>query len=86
MKAITLRGFPPQVAREIEKKAKQRHESLNRTVVGLLEKALGLSKEEPAKKVYHDMDRFFGTWSKEEADAFDMGVKEQRKVDPEVWR
>jgi hypothetical protein len=41
----------------------------------------------PVKKVVrHDLDRFFATWSKKEAEAFDRALKEQRQIDPEVGR
>ena len=53
-------------------------------VARLLEEATGA---EPVKKVVrHDLDRFFGTWSKKEADAFDEALKEQRQIDPEMGR
>ena len=85
MKAITVRDCPPQVAREIEMRAKKQHTSLNRTVVGLLEEALGL-KDATREKRYHDMDHLFGRWTKAEADAFDRNLKSQRQIDPKMWK
>ncbi len=84
MKTITLRDCPPKVAREIEMRAKQRHTSLNRAVVGLLEEALGHTGGSQ-KTRHHDMDRFIGKWSKTEADEFDKNLKSQRRIDPKMW-
>jgi len=41
-------------------------------------KTLGRSAE---RSVHHDLDRFFGTCTKEEAAAFDQALREQRQID-----
>jgi hypothetical protein len=85
MKAITVRNIPPHVARLIERKARQDKTSLNRAVVSLLEQ--GSSVRENGKRTVHrDLDFLFGSWTKEEADAFDADLAEQRKIDPELWK
>jgi hypothetical protein len=38
------------------------------------------------RKLHHDLDHLAGTWSDEEAAAFDAALLEQRRVDPELWR
>lgn len=88
LKAITLRNVPPPVARAIEQKAKRERLSLNRAVVGLLEEATGHPKSKakaPKKTFRYDLDKFSGSWTKEEADEFDASLKEQRQVDPKDW-
>ncbi len=35
---------------------------------------------------HHDLDRFFGTWTNEEADAFDAALHAQRQIEPEMWK
>jgi hypothetical protein len=35
---------------------------------------------------YHDLDHLAGTWSKEEAEAFEKLIAEQRTIDPELWK
>ena len=85
MSAITLRNLPPKVAKAIREKARKERLSMNKTVIKLLEEATGATRE--AKRVvHHDLDRFFGTWTKEEADAFDEALREQRQVEPEMWK
>lgn len=86
MSAITVRNLPPKVAKAIREKARRERLSLNKAVVSLLEEATGAVVRGPKRLVHHDLDRFFGTWTKEEADTFDRALKEQRQVDPEMWK
>ncbi len=85
MSAITVRNLPPKVARAIREKARKERLSLNKAVVKLLEQATGEGHDRK-KAVHHDLDRFFGTWTREQADAFDEALREQRQVDPEMWK
>jgi hypothetical protein len=87
MKAITLRNIPPHVARLIERKAREANTSWSRAVVLLLEERAPVKPVKKRRKgaVYTDLDFFFGSWTKQEADAFDADLAEQRKIDPELW-
>ena len=88
MKPITLRNVPPPLARAIKQKAKRERLSLNRAVVGLLEEATGQPESKargPKKGLNYDLDKFSGSWTKEEADEFDASLKEQRKLNPKDW-
>ena len=86
MKAITVRNLPPEVARAIREKAKKEKISLNRAVISLLEEATGQTAAPRKEVLHHDLDEFFGCWSKEEADEFDEALREQRQIDPEMWK
>jgi hypothetical protein len=81
---ITLRGLPPAVAGAIRRRAGERKLSLNKAVISLLEEGLGI--RERASTTYHDLDSLGGAWVREEADAFEASLREQRAVDPDVWR
>jgi len=35
---------------------------------------------------YHDLDHLVGTWTKQEAAAFDKIVKSFRTIDPDLWK
>ena len=85
MGAITLRNLPPKVAKAIREKARRERLSMNKTVIKLLEEATGATRD-VKRVVHHDLDRFFGTWTKEEADAFDEALREQRQIEPEMWK
>jgi hypothetical protein len=85
--AITLRGLPPVIAGELRRLALERGLSLNRLVVALLTDRLGSGRHharEPAE--HHDLDALAGSWTREEASAFDRALASQRRIDAEVWR
>jgi len=86
MKAITLRNIPANVAKAIQDKAREAHASMNRAVVLLLEERLGLGTDKKKERIHHDLDHLMGTWSAEEADEFDRALREQRRIDPELWK
>lgn len=88
MKAITVRNLPPEVARAIRDKARKEGLSLNRTVARLLAQATGRGEEKRKRKqvLHHDLDRFFGVWSKKEAEEFDEALLEERQIEPEMWK
>ena len=85
MTTITLRKLPPEVEREIRKRAKEKGISANKAVIGLLEKQVGLKKKGKNNK-HHDLDHLFGAWTKRQSDEFDKALAEQREIDPELWR
>jgi len=83
--AITVRNLPPAVAKAVRERARKEKLSLNKAIVRLLEEATGAGTGKK-RVVHHDLDKFFGTWTKEEADAFDEALREQRQIDPEMWK
>ena len=85
MKAITLRNIPPDLSRRIERRAKERGSSLNKTVIQVLEDGLGTSKKR-AVQLHHDLDHLAGSWSEDEAREFEEDLAAQRKIEPELWR
>ena len=85
MKAITLRNLPPEIARRIQEEAERMGISLNRAVILMLQRALGFDGPQKGKRAHHDLDRFAGTWSKQEAVKFEQGLSDQRRIDPELW-
>lgn len=85
MKAVTVRNVPPEVARLIERRARQRKTSINKAVVELLAETAGLGKH-TRPVLHHDLDHLAGVWSQREAAAFDQVLAEQRAIEPDVWR
>ena len=86
MKAITLRNLPPDVARTVQQRAKQKKTSVNKAVIELLEESAGGKAKKKAQIRYQDLDHLVGTWTKEEADAFDKIVGSFRTIDPDLWK
>jgi hypothetical protein len=83
MTAITLRNIPPKLQEIIRKRACAYGLSLNKTVLRMLEEASGQGTK--SRELHHDLDHLAGTWSDEEAAAFEAALAEQRSVDPELW-
>ena len=83
MKSITLRNLPPDITKAIQQRAKQQKTSVNKAVIGLLEKSVGKRPRKKEKVRYHDLDHLAGTWTKEEADAFDKIIKSSRTIEKE---
>ena len=86
MKAITLRNLPPDVARTVQQRAKQKKTSVNKAVIGLLEESAGGKTKKKAPIRYQDLDHLVGTWTKDEAAAFDKLIAEQRTINPGLWK
>ncbi len=87
MGAITVRNLPPAVARAVREKARKERLSLNKAVVRLLEEATGAGQARVSVPVLHDdLDRFFGGWTRRDADAFDEALRRQRQIEPEMWK
>lgn len=84
MTAITLRNIPPKLQEVIQQRADKEGLSLNRTVLRMLEEAAG-QKTSISRELHYDLDHLAGTWSEEEAAAFDTTLAEQRRIDPELW-
>ena len=84
MKALTLRNLPPHVARAITRRASELKTSLNKAVISMLEDGLGVHEAPTAR--YHDLDELSGSWAREEAAEFEAVLREQRTIDPDVWR
>jgi hypothetical protein len=85
MKAITLRNLPDAVAHLIRHRAASEGISLNRAVIEVLEEQLGLGRK-PFEPRHHDLDDLAGSWSEEEARAFDDALVAQRAIDPQLWK
>mgnify|MGYP001579572699 CR=1 FL=1 len=83
--ALTIRNLPQEVARLVQRKASREGLSLNQAVRRLLEQALGAPAGRPSA-LSHDLDALAGSWTAEEAGAFEQALAEQRGVDRELWR
>jgi len=85
MKAITLRNIPPEILKAIRAKAREKRISMNRAVLELLQERLG-TPGSSRRRVYTDLDEFFGTWTQAEGDEFNKALEDQRRIHPEDWR
>lgn len=87
MKAVTLRNVPPDLAKLIRKKAREKGMSINKAVISLLEESTGISnKKNGEKTLHHDLDKLAGSWTEQEARAFEEALASQRTIYPDLWK
>ena len=77
----TIRGLPRSLDDALRRKSRREGKSLNAATVETLAEGLGLSGE-PLR--YHDLDFLPGSWV--EDPEFDAAIKQQDRVDVDLWR
>jgi hypothetical protein len=85
MKAITIRGFEPEVADKLKQMAINQGKSVNQLILEILKKNLGLKKDRKYSKKYDDLDHLFGKWSAEEFKRISGKINQERQIDRELW-
>lgn len=78
-KQLTIRGVSRELGRRLEQLSAERHQSVNATVLQLLERAVGLDPR-------RDRFRRYATWTEEDRRAFDEALQLQRQVDDGLWK
>lgn len=78
-KQITVRGVPKELSRRIAKLAEVRKQSVNATVLELLERATGIDgrRERLAR---------YTTWTADDVAEFAEALQVQRTVDDALWK
>ena len=82
MKALIIRGLDDKTYEAVRKMSKKEHTSMNKFIVDLLKRASGQLK---GRKINHDFDEFFGSWTKEDRKHFLKNTKDLSKIDKEMW-
>lgn len=75
---ITVRNVPKELARRLAKLAAANGESVNATVLSLLERATGLDGRRARLERYT-------TWSKADVEEFEQALGAQRTIDRALW-
>ncbi len=87
MNTLTLRGIPKPVEQRLRKIAQESHRSLNKAVIDLLQKAVGLGDtalETSGKQ--RDVRSVISKWTKKEAEEFERDTALFESIDEEMWR
>ncbi|MCW8800572.1 MAG: hypothetical protein OQK71_06575 [Desulfobacter sp.] len=82
MNQITLRQIPENVDALIRQLSKEQKKSINKTIIELLEKALGVSRDSSKKR---NLSQLAGTWSDRESEEFKKNTAQFDKIDWEIW-
>jgi len=84
MKSITIHGIDKETEKMIKKRAKSEGKSVNKTVKGLLAKALGIEKKKSDNR--EEFLDLFGIWTKDEEKCFFEAIKDLEQIHPEDWK
>ncbi len=63
MKAVTIRGLEPEVAKKLKSAAAEQGKSIDQLTLDIIKEGLGLKKERKYSREYDDLDSLFGKWS-----------------------
>ena len=83
MKTMTIRSVPPELAEALEAEKRRRGLSLNRTVLSLMQEALGVSN---SRRRSNGLRRLSGSWNEDEFRRFETNVAAFGKIDPDLWK
>ena len=75
---MTIRNVNPELKKRLEELSKSRGESMNTTVLQILEQAVKLDQRLLRLARY-------ATWTQQDFDEFEEALNEQRQVDDELW-
>lgn len=76
---LTVRDPSPELSRRLKEVAAARGESVNSTILRLLEQALGLEAR-------RERLRRYATWTEDDRAEFDAALRDQRRTEPDLWR
>lgn len=76
---LTIRGVSDEVGRRLESLSHARGQSLNATVLKILESALGVDERRRRLARY-------ATWTQEDLEDFNEALAAQRTIDDPLWR
>ena len=87
MHQLTIRGFDDELADRIRQLARREGISLNRAVLRLLRRGVGLGERNDKPDVVGDsLDHLIGTWTAEEAAEINRALEDFSRIDEEMWR
>ena len=80
---LTVRNVPAELAHALLAEKTRRGESLNKTVIDLLRRSLGLVPDAPYD---NGLGRLAGDWSETDLREFERNTKMFDQIDEEPWR
>ena len=83
MSQITLRDLPEPLEKEIRKEARRKGSSLNKTIIAIIEKGLGLPSGSDKRR---DLTSLAGTWDEAALAEFNKATSVFGTIDTENWQ
>ena len=82
MSQITLRQIPDVLDKQLRSLAGKNQTSLNKVILSLLLKNLGLSANSNKKR---DLTELCGTWTTNQYEEFQRNTEQFNQIDSEIW-
>ena len=82
MRYLTIRNVSPDLAMALEREKRVRGTSMNRTILDILARTLGVGNAERS----NGLAQLAGTWSDEEHADFEEAIAVTEQVDEELWK
>lgn len=82
MTSITIHNLEPDLETHIRNQAREKGESLNKTIQRLLGEALGVASRDDSRSAFADL---CGVWTQEDAQSFRRATSEFSQVHEEEW-
>ena len=87
MNQLTIRALDEELEAVLRQTADEHHTSLNKAALMLLRRGAGLESGQRERNLVGDrLDRYIGSWSPEEAKAFEEAVEPLGRIDPDLWK
>lgn len=86
MATMSIRGVDEQVLARLKHQAEQEGSSLNSLVVRLLQGDTDPAQKSSTLKKFDDLNALAGTWSSQQARAFERRTAPFSEVDPALWK
>lgn len=86
MASMSIRGLDEQTLARLKRQAEEEGSSLNSLVLHLLQGAGTATQPGGALRKFDDLDALAGTWSDEEAQAFERHTAAFAEVDAALWQ
>ncbi len=83
MRHLTVRNLEPDIAKALERERRRSGESLNKTIMNLLRRALGIER---GKKFSNGLAKFAGGWTEEDLREFEKNTAFLNQIDEEMWK
>ena len=86
--SLTITDIDLATLQRLESEARRRGVDVGTVARELLRQAAppATPPPQPVTTVHHDLDSLAGTWSDADARAFEDGVSDLARVDPELWK
>ena len=86
MASMSIRGLDKKALSGLKRRAAREGSSLNNLVLRLLQGEVGASGKTRLLQKFDDLDALAGTWSREQAQAFERDTAAFCEVDPVLWK